>query len=248
MRKCHLDACPVGIATQNKDLRKRFAGKAEYVVRFLTFVAEEARHVMAQLGFRKMDDMIGRVDRLSCRKAVDHWKAKGLDFSAVFAAPNQSNGCSLRRVRSQSDVHKNHLDWQILEKLGTTIETREPMRLDLPIRNIHRTVGAILSNRIVKRWGGAGLPDGTIEIGFTGSAGQSFGAFLIGGVTMRLVGEANDYLGKGLSGGRIIVKTPSGSPFDPKENVIVGNTLLYGATAGEVFINGLAGERFAVRK
>ena len=247
MRKCHLGTCPVGIATQEPELRKRFAGKPEYVVRFLTFVAEEIRQIMARLGFRKFDDMIGRVERLSCRKAIDHWKAKGLDFSAVFARPERTGGCALRCVRPQSDLHRDHLDWQILEKVRHSIETKRPTRLAMPIRNVHRTVGAILSNRIVKRWGGDGLPDDTIEITLTGSAGQSFGAFLAPGVTLQLIGEANDYLGKGLSGGRIVVQTPPNSPFDPKENVIVGNTLLYGATAGEVFINGLAGERFAVR-
>ncbi len=247
MRKCHLGTCPVGIATQDPELRKRFAGKPEHVVRFLMFVAEDIRQVMARLGFRKFDEMIGRVDRLSCRAAIDHWKAKGLDFSAIFTAPDQSNGCALRCVRSQSDVHKDHLDWQILEQARDAIETKQPTRLALPIRNIHRAVGTILSNRIVKRWGGQGLPDGTLEIQLTGSAGQSFGAFLAPGVTLQLIGDANDYLGKGLSGGRIIVQTPRGSPFDPKQNVIVGNTLLYGATSGEVFINGLAGERFAVR-
>jgi glutamate synthase domain-containing protein 2/glutamate synthase domain-containing protein 3 len=247
MRKCHLGTCPVGIATQDPQLRKRFPGKPEYVVRFLTFVAGEVRQWMAQLGFRKFDDMVGHVDRLICRKAIDHWKAKGLDFSAVFALPDRSNGCSLRCTRPQSDVHKDHLDWKILEKVEPTIENKKLMRLAMPIRNVHRAVGAILSNHIVKRWGGQGLPDGTIEITFTGSAGQSFGAFLAHGVTLQLIGDANDYLGKGLSGGRIIVQTPPQSPFDPKRNVIVGNTLLYGATSGEVFINGLAGERFAVR-
>ncbi len=247
MRKCHLGTCPVGIATQETELRKRFSGKPEYVVRYLTFVAEEVRRLMAQLGFRTFDDMVGRVDRLSCREAIDHWKAKGLDFSAVFMPPDQSNGCPLRCVRAQSDVHKDHLDWKILEKVEPSIESQRPTRLALPIRNVHRAVGTILSNRIVKRWGGAGLPDGTLDIILTGSAGQSFGAFLARGVTLQLIGDANDYLGKGLSGGRIIVQTPPNSPFDPKENVIVGNTLLYGATAGEVFINGLAGERFAVR-
>jgi glutamate synthase domain-containing protein 2/glutamate synthase domain-containing protein 1/glutamate synthase domain-containing protein 3 len=247
MRKCHLGTCPVGIATQEMELRKRFGGKPEFVVRFLTFVAEEARRIMAELGFRRFDEMIGRIDRLGCRKAVDHWKAKGLDFSPIFAAPDQSNGCPLRCVRPQSDVHKDHLDWQIIEQAKASIEDKAPTRLALPIRNTHRTVGAILSNRIVKRWGSKGLPDDTIRIAMTGSAGQSFGAFLAHGVTLELTGDANDYLGKGLSGGRIIVRTPPNSPFDPKENVIVGNTLLYGATSGEVFVNGLAGERFAVR-
>jgi len=247
MRKCHLGTCPVGIATQREELRRRFAGKVEYVVRFLTFVAEEVRQLMAQLGFRKFDEMIGRVDRLSARKAIEHWKARGLDFSAVFAVPHSPRGGALRRVRSQSDTRKDHLDWTILPRVGQAVETGEPTRLEMPIRNTHRTVGAILSHRIYRRWGAQGLPDGTLEITFRGAAGQSFGAFLAPGVTLRLVGESNDYLGKGLSGGRIVVQTPPGSPFDPMDNVIVGNTLLYGATRGEAFINGLAGERFAVR-
>jgi glutamate synthase domain-containing protein 2/glutamate synthase domain-containing protein 1/glutamate synthase domain-containing protein 3 len=265
MRKCHLGMCPTGIATQDPDLRKRFAGKAEYVVRYLTFVAEDIRRIMAELGFRKFDDMVGRVERLSCRQAVDHWKALGLDFSALLMPPERSNGCALRRVRPQADRHQDHLDWEILRRLGWEKTAHaegdspifaeakigtvpfSPATLDLPIRNVHRAVGAILSHHIVKRHGGAGLPDGTIQLNFTGSAGQSFGAFLARGVTLRLVGDANDYLGKGLSGGRIIVQTPPGSPFDPRENVIVGNTLLYGATSGELFVNGLAGERFAVR-
>jgi glutamate synthase domain-containing protein 2/glutamate synthase domain-containing protein 3 len=247
MRKCHLGTCPVGIATQDPVLRDKFGGKPEFIVRFLTFVAEEIREIMAQLGFRNFDDMVGRIDRLRCRKAIDHWKAKGLDFSAIFAAPDQSNGCPLRCVRSQSDTHQDHLDWKILEKTQQAIETKKPVKLSMPIRNTHRAVGTILSNRIAKKWGGQGLPDDTIDITLTGSAGQSFGAFLSRGVTLQLVGDANDYLGKGLSGGRIVVRTPPSSPFDPKNNVIVGNTLLYGATSGEVFINGLAGERFAVR-
>jgi glutamate synthase (NADPH/NADH) large chain len=246
MRKCHLGACPVGIATQEPKLRAKFAGKPEYVMRFLTFVAEEARQIMAQLGFRKFEELVGRVDRLACRKAIDHWKAKGLDFSALFA-PTLEKGCARRCVRAQTDNLKGHLDWKILEQIGQHIENGEPARLQMSLRNIHRAVGTILSSRIVKRWGGAGLPDDTIRLAFSGSAGQSFGAFLAPGVTLQLTGDANDYLGKGLSGGRIVVITPPGSPFDPKENVIVGNTLLYGATAGEVFINGLAGERFAVR-
>jgi len=247
MRKCHLGTCPVGIATQRKDLRDRFGGKPEYVIRFLTFVAEEVRQIMAQLGFRTMDEMIGRVDRLSVRPAIDHWKAKGLDFSAVFVRPNSPRNCPLRCVRSQPDTHRDHLDWTILPQVAGAIERCEPMRLEFPIRNVHRAVGATLSHKIYKRHGAKGLPEGTLELTFRGAAGQSFGAFLCPGVTFRLIGEANDYLGKGLSGGRIVVQTPPGSPFDPADNIIVGNTLLYGATAGEVFINGLAGERFAVR-
>ena len=247
MRKCHLGTCPVGIATQKKELRDKFGGKPEYVVRFLTFVAEEIRQIMAQLGYRTFDAMIGRVERLAVRGAVDHWKAKGLDFSGLFTPPNRARGGDLHRTRSQVDTHQDHLDWQILPQVEPCFTSGEPIRLDMPIQNTHRTVGTILSNRIVKRCGARGWRDGTLEITFRGSAGQSFGAFLAPGVTLRLIGESNDYLGKGLSGGRIVVQTPRGSPFDPMENVIVGNTLLYGATCGEVFINGLAGERFAVR-
>ncbi|MBN1854829.1 MAG: glutamate synthase large subunit [Pirellulales bacterium] len=247
MRKCHLGTCPVGIATQREELRSRFTGKAEYVVRFLTFVAEEVRQVMAQLGFRRFDEMVGRVEHLSWREAVDHWKANGLDFSAIFAPPKNPRGIALRCIRKKTQPHEDHLDWSILPLVHQAMDRGEPVQLDLPIRNVHRAVGAILSNRIYKRWGADGLPDGTVQIQFSGSAGQSFGAFLPPGVTLRLVGESNDYLGKGLSGGRIVVQTPPGSPFDPLENVIVGNTLLYGATRGEAFINGLAGERFAVR-
>jgi len=247
MRKCHLGTCPVGIATQDPKLRKRFAGKPEYVIRFLLFVAEEVRQLMAQLGFRRFDEMIGRVDRLCCRRAIEHWKAKGLDLSAIFAPPENPSGCSLRRTRPQTDLHQDHLDRIILPLVAPALERQEPVRLEMPIRNVHRAVGATLSHQVVRKYGAKGLPEGTIEITFRGSAGQSFGAFLAPGITLRLIGDANDYLGKGLSGGRIVVQTPPGSSFDPKENVIAGNTLLYGATSGEVFINGLVGERFAVR-
>jgi glutamate synthase domain-containing protein 2/glutamate synthase domain-containing protein 1/glutamate synthase domain-containing protein 3 len=247
MRKCHLGACPVGIATQDPALRKRFAGRPEHLQRYMLFVAQEVRQIMAQLGFRRFQDMIGRVDRLSCRQAIDHYKARGLDFSAVFAPPQVPEGGAIRCVRPQSDRLADHLDWQILDKVAPALEHGEKMVLEMPIRNVHRAVGTILSNRIVKAFGSAGLADGTIEVTFRGSAGQSFGAFLAPGVTLRLIGDANDYLGKGLSGGRIVVQTPPGSPFAPQENILVGNTLLYGATSGEVFLNGLAGERFAVR-
>ncbi|MHC4402406.1 MAG: glutamate synthase large subunit [Planctomycetota bacterium] len=247
MRKCHLGTCPVGIATQREDLRRRFGGKPVYLTRYLTFVAEETRRIMAGLGFRAFDEMVGRVDRLSCRRAIDHWKAKGLDFSRVFAPVKLAEGDALFRRNRQTDTLKDHLDWKILEQLEEKIERGSPASLQMPIRNVHRTVGAILSNRIVRRHGAEGLPDGTLELTFRGSAGQSFGAWLVSGVTLRLIGESNDYLGKGLSGGRIVVETPPGSHFEPKDNVIVGNTLLYGATSGEVFVNGLAGERFAVR-
>jgi len=247
MRKCHLGTCPVGIATQDGDLRNRFAGKPEHLQRFMLFVAEEVRQIMAELGFRTVEEMVGRVERLSCRKAVDHFKARGLDFSAIFAKGDTSDGRAIRLTRPQTDMTTGNLDWQILEQVGGSIETGETVAIEMPIRNVDRTVGAILSNRIVTARGSAGLPDGTIEVKLTGSAGQSFGAFLAPGVTLRLIGDANDYLGKGLSGGRIVVQTPPGSPFAPHENIAVGNTLLYGATSGEAFVNGLAGERFAVR-
>jgi glutamate synthase domain-containing protein 3 len=242
-----LGTCPVGIATQDESLREQFAGRPEHVIRFLTFVAEETRQIMAQLGFRRFDDMVGRVDRLCCRRAIDHGKAQGLDFSALFAMPENAAASALRCTRPQSDIHRQHMDWKILPQVERVLEAKEPVKLSWPIRNVDRTVGAILSNRMVQRHGSAGLPDNTIQITFTGSAGQSFGAFLAPGVTLQLIGDANDYLGKGLSGGRIVVRTPPTFPSDPRDNVIVGNTLLYGATSGEAFINGLAGERFAVR-
>jgi glutamate synthase domain-containing protein 2/glutamate synthase domain-containing protein 1/glutamate synthase domain-containing protein 3 len=247
LRKCHEGACPFGIGTQDPELRKRFAGKPEYVGRFMYFVAEEVRQIMSQLGFRKFEDMIGRVDRLQTSKAINHWKAKGLDFSAIFHQPDVSEGNGKRYTNSQANKLGDHLDWQILEKAGPAIEKGEQVIIEMPIRNTNRTVGAILSNQIIKKYGEKGLPDGTLQVVLHGSAGQSFGAFLVPGVTLKLVGESNDYLGKSLSGGRIIVKTPEGSPFMSYENIIVGNTVLYGATSGEAFINGMAGERFCVR-
>jgi glutamate synthase domain-containing protein 2/glutamate synthase domain-containing protein 3 len=247
LRKCHEGACVFGIGTQDPELRKRFAGRPEYIERFMYFVAEEVRQIMAELGFRKFEDMVGRVDRLSTRKAIEHWKAKGLDFSAIFHQADNSNGRPARLTNPQPRRIDDNLDWQILEKAGSAVEKKERIVIEMPIHNVNRTVGAILSNHIVRKFGPQGLPDGTVEIVFRGSAGQSFGAFLAPGVEMRLIGEGNDYLGKGLSGGRIVVQTPENSPFLAHENIIVGNTLLYGATSGEVFINGMAGERFAVR-
>ncbi len=247
LRKCHEGACSFGIATQDPELRARFAGKPEYLQRFMQFVAEEVRRIMAQLGFRKLEDMIGNVSRLSVCKAIDHWKAKGLDFSAIFQPPSTSDRTAIRQSSHQPVKIDDHIDWQIIEKAKPALENKEKVVIEMPIRNTNRTVGTILSNRIVQKFGPQGLPDGTIEIIFGGSAGQSFGAFLAPGVTLKLIGESNDYLGKGLSGGRIIVKTPDNSQFAAHENIIVGNTLLYGATSGEAFINGMAGERFAVR-
>ncbi len=255
LRKCHEGACAFGIGTQDPELRRRFAGKPEYIERFMFFVAQEVRQIMAQLGFRKFEDMIGRVDMLETRKAIDHWKAKGLDFSDIFrpalslsnGQSDASNGRAIKLIQSQANKLEDNLDWKILKKAKAAIEKKQKTGIEMPIRNINRTVGAILSNRIVNKYGAKGLPDGTLEVIFRGSAGQSFGAFLTSGVTLRLIGESNDYVGKGLSGGRIIVVTPEKSSFQAHENIIVGNTVLYGATSGEMFINGMAGERFGVR-
>jgi len=247
LRKCHEGACVFGIATQDPELRKRFAGKPEYIQRFMFFVAEEVRQIMAQLGFRSFEDMVGRSERLRMRKAIEHYKAGGLDFSAILARVEPPAGGSVRLCTAQASKIDDNLDWSLLEKAGRAIENKEPVRIETPIRNIHRTVGAILSNRVVTRHGPAGLPDGTLEITCKGSAGQSFGAFLAPGITLKLIGQSNDYLGKGLSGGRIVVAKPPEATFAAEKNIIVGNTLLYGATSGEVFVNGIAGERFAVR-
>ncbi len=247
LRKCHEGACAYGIATQDPELRARFAGKPEYIQRFMFFVAEEVRQIMAQLGFRKFEDMIGKVKHLNVQKATDHWKAKGLDFTSIFHQLDVTDGRAIHLSSKQPVKINDHIDWQILEKVKPAVEKKKNIVIEMPIRNTNRTVGAILSNHIVKRYGAQGLPDDSIEIIFRGSAGQSFGAFLVPGITLKLIGESNDYLGKSLSGGRIIVKTPEKSNFTEHENIIVGNTLLYGATSGEVFINGVAGERFAVR-
>jgi glutamate synthase domain-containing protein 2/glutamate synthase domain-containing protein 1/glutamate synthase domain-containing protein 3 len=247
LRKCHEDACTYGIATQNPELRKRFRGKPEYVTRYMLFVAEEIRRIMAQLGFRKFEDMIGRTDRLCAKKAVEHYKAQGLDFSKIFYMPEIKNPKAIRLTRSQPNRLEDHLDWQIIEKCKPAIEKGQKVQFEMKIRNINRTVGTILSHEVAMHAGPKGLAEDTIDITFRGSAGQSFGAFLAPGITLRLIGESNDYLGKGLSGGKIIVETPLESPFMAHENIVVGNTLLYGATRGEAYINGMAGERFCVR-
>ena len=247
LRKCHEGACTFGIATQDPELRKRFAGKPEHIQRFMFFIAEEVRGIMAQLGFRKFEDMVGKVEYLSTQKAIEHYKAKGLDFSALFVRPDVSDGRAIRKTHPQQNKLTDHLDWQIIDKLKPAIDSKQKASIEMPIRNINRTVGTILSNCICKKYGEQGLPDGTLELNFKGSAGQSFGAFLAPGITLKLTGQSNDYVGKGLSGGRIVLITPPGSKFAAHENIIAGNTLLYGATKGEMFINGMAGERFAVR-
>jgi glutamate synthase (ferredoxin) len=248
MRVCHLNTCPVGVATQDPALRGRFAGKPEHVETFFRFIAREVREYMAQLGFRTMDEMIGRVERLDVRPAVDHWKARGLDLSALLYRPEVGPEVAIRKVREQAHGLEASLDvTTLLPRCRPALERREPVALRLPIRNVHRTVGTILGSEVTRRYGAAGLPPDTVRIHFTGSAGQSFGAFLPPGITLTLEGDANDYLAKGLSGGRIIAFPPEGSSFVAEENILVGNVVLYGATSGECFLRGVAGERFAVR-
>jgi len=247
MRKCHLNTCPVGIATHDPVLRAKFAGQPEHVVNYFFFVAEEVRELMAQLGFRKFEEMIGRSDKIRPQKAIDHWKAKGLDLSSILYRPEVSPEVATHCVEKQNHGLEGALDWKLIELCKSAIERKKPVRLDLPIRNVNRTVGTILSSVIAKRYRLEGLPPDTIHIKFTGAAGQSFGAFLARGVTLELEGESNDYLGKGLCGGRIIVYPPKGSTFVPEETILIGNTSLYGATQGECFFYGMAGERFAVR-
>ncbi|MGH9395516.1 MAG: glutamate synthase-related protein, partial [Terriglobia bacterium] len=247
MRKCHLNTCPVGVATQDPELRKKFTGQPEDVINFFFFVAEDLRRVMASLGFRKLDEMVGRVDCLVQRKDVDHWKAKGINLASILYNPPVPNHVGRRSHVSQDHGIEKSLDVSLIDHAREAIESRAPVSLQLPVRNVHRSVGAMLSGEIARRYGAEGLPEDTLRIQFTGSAGQSFGAFLAQGVTLRLEGEANDYVGKGLSGGRLIIYPPRESEFVAEENILVGNVCLYGATSGEVFFNGMAGERFAVR-
>jgi glutamate synthase domain-containing protein 2/glutamate synthase domain-containing protein 1/glutamate synthase domain-containing protein 3 len=247
MRKCHLNTCPVGIATQDPALRKKFQGQPEHVINYLFYVAEEVRELMAQLGFATVDEMIGRVDRLDMREAIDHWKARGLDFASILYSPPVPGRVARHCVSAQDHGIEKALDYELIDAARAAIEDRQPVEFDLPIHNVHRTVGAMLSGEIARRYGSAGLPDDTIRIRFTGSAGQSFGAFLAHGIALSLEGDANDYVGKGLSGGKLVVYPPRQFRFAPEDNMIVGNVALYGATSGEAFFNGMAGERFAVR-
>jgi glutamate synthase (NADPH) large chain len=247
MRKCHLNTCPVGIATQDPVLRAKFTGQPEHVINFFFFIAEQVRQIMAQLGFRKMDEMVGRVDMLETRDAIEHWKGRGLDFSAILYNPPVPSRIARHCTIKQDHGLDEALDYKLIDHAREAIDNKTPIVIKLPIRNVHRTVGAMLSGEIARKYGSAGLPDNTICFEFKGSAGQSFGAFLARGVTLELEGDANDYVGKGLSGGRLIVYPPEVSTFVPEENILVGNVVLYGATSGEAFFNGMAGERFAVR-
>jgi glutamate synthase domain-containing protein 2/glutamate synthase domain-containing protein 3 len=247
MRKCHLNTCSVGIATQDPVLRKQFQGQPEHVINFFFFIAEQVRQYMAEMGFRTLDEMVGRIDMLDAEPAVEHWKAKGLDFSAILYNPPVPSRVARRCIHPQDHGLEQALDHQLVEHSLDALLNLSQQEIKLPVRNIHRSVGTILSGEVARRYGSAGLPDDTLRIRLTGSAGQSLGAFLAKGITITLEGEANDYVGKGLSGGRIIVFPPKESKFAPEENIIIGNVALYGATSGEAFFNGVAGERFAVR-
>ncbi len=247
MRVCHLNTCPVGIATQDSRLRKKFDGDAEHVVNYFRFVAEEVRELMARLGFRTVDEMVGRMDRLETRKAIDHWKGKKLDLTPILYRPNVSPSVGTRKMKEQDHGIASVLDNRLIELASEALEKKHPLEIEMPIRNSNRTTCTMLGSEVSRRYGADGLPEDTIRAHFTGSAGQSFGAFVPQGMTLTLEGDANDYMAKGLSGGRIIVYPPKESDFLPEENIIVGNVVLYGATGGEVFIRGVAGERFAVR-
>jgi glutamate synthase domain-containing protein 3 len=247
MRVCHLNTCPVGIATQDPELRKKFTGTPEMVENFFGFIALEVRELMAQLGFRTIDEMIGRADCLDIDRAVDHWKAKGLDLSPLLQQPALPASVARRRVRAQEHGLEQTLDNDLIRACLPALERKEPVDLKAFIRNADRTVGTMLGYEVTRRYGGCGLPDDTIRITFTGSAGQSFGAFVPRGIAMTLVGDANDGFGKGLSGGRLVAYPPPLSTFRSQDNIIIGNVAFYGATSGEGFVRGVAGERFCVR-
>ncbi len=252
MRVCHLDTCPVGIATQNPVLRDRFSGKAEYVVNFFRFIAQEVRELLAELGFRSIDEAVGHAEVLDVTRAVDHWKAQGLDLEPLFHVPELPEGAVRHRIVEQDHGLEKALDNELIKLAADALSAdgaadAQPVRAQVAIRNINRTVGTMLGHEVTKKFGGAGLPDDTIDITFTGSAGQSFGAFVPRGITLRLEGDANDYVGKGLSGGRIVVRPDRGADHLAEYSVIAGNTIGYGATGGEMFLRGKVGERFCVR-
>jgi glutamate synthase (NADPH/NADH) large chain len=247
MRVCHLDTCPVGVATQNPVLRERFSGQADYVVNFFEFIAQEVRELLAELGFRSMDEAIGHAELLDVQRAVDHWKAAGLDLSPILHVPALPEGAARHNTTGQDHGLDKALDNRLVEICADALERGDPVRAQLPIRNVNRTVGTILGHEVTKRYRGEGLPDETIDITFTGSAGQSFGAFVPRGITLRLEGDANDYVAKGLSGGRIVIRPDRAAPFDAASQILAGNVIGYGATSGEIFLRGTVGERFCVR-
>ena len=247
MRVCHLDTCPVGVATQNPELRKRFTGRARFVVNFMKFIAEQVREILAELGFRSLDEAIGHAELLDVREGVDHWKSEGLDLSPIFHVPELAPGQARRHTTEQDHGLDQVLDQTLIQLAERTLAGGDPVTLDLPVRNVNRSVGTLLGYHVTRRYGAAGLPDDSITVNFTGWAGMSFGAFLPKGITLRLVGSANDYVGKGLSGGRIVVMPPPEAPLVAEESIIAGNVILYGATSGEMFLRGVVGERFCVR-
>ena len=247
LRKCHLNTCSVGIATQDPELRKKFTGQPDHIINYFFFIAEQLREIMASLGFRKIDEMVGRVDKLDGRNAIDHWKANGIDLTDLLHRPEVPDNVATYHREKQDHGLEKALDHKLIELGRHAIESGLPALIELPINNSNRTVGTMLSYEVTKVFGDVGLPDDTIQVHLKGSAGQSFAAFVNKGITMRLEGDANDYFCKGLSGGRVVVIPPSESAFESEANIIIGNVALYGATGGSVFIRGIAGERFAVR-
>jgi glutamate synthase (ferredoxin) len=247
MRKCHLNTCPVGIATQDKELRKNFKGTPEHVINFFFYVAEELRLIMAQLGFRTLAEMVGQTHKINSNKAIKHYKAKGLDLSSILYRPAAYREMPVRNTEQQEHNLDEVLDFTILKDSHRALYRKEKMNLSYPIKNTNRALGAIISNEISKIYGHLGLPEDTLNINFTGSAGQSFGAFGAHGLTFTIEGNTNDYLGKGLSGAKLIIKKPAKADFIAEDNIIVGNVCLFGAVEGQAYINGIAGERFAVR-
>ncbi|MFC7340058.1 glutamate synthase large subunit [Saccharopolyspora griseoalba] len=247
MRVCHLDTCPVGVATQNPKLREKFSGKAEYVVNFFEFIAQEVREYLAELGFRSLDEAIGHADLLDTSEAVRHWKTQGLDLAPLTHVPELPKEASRHQTTEQDHGLEKALDNTLIQLAEGALKEGTPVRLDLPVRNVNRTVGTMLGSELTRRWGGEGLPDDTIDVTFTGSAGQSFGAFVPRGITLRLLGDGNDYVGKGLSGGRVVVRPDHKATFPAEQNIIAGNVIAYGATGGELFLRGVVGERFCVR-
>ena len=245
MRKCHLNTCPVGIATQNETLRKRFTGTPEHVINYFFFIAEEVREMLAEMGFTKLDDIIGQTDLLDTRDAVNHWKAEGLDFTRLFTKIESER--PVRHTETQNHPIDDILDRKLIAEAMPALENKTPVQIETPITNIDRSAGTMLSGELALRHGHAGLADDTISVKLRGTAGQSFGTFLARGISFELEGEANDYVGKGLSGGRIAIYPPAESAIVPEDSIIVGNTVLYGAIDGECYFRGVAGERFAVR-
>ena len=247
MRKCHLGTCPVGVATQNPDLRAKFDASADHVVNYFTFLAEEVREYLASLGMRSLDELIGRSDLLEMNQAIDHWKASGLDFSALLARPDVSTDVAIRKVQEQDHGIDDILDRDLIAAAMPALEHGTAVTIERPIHNYNRTTCTMLSGEVAKRYGAAGLPANTIDLHFTGVAGQSFGTFLAPGISATLLGEGNDYVGKGMNGGRIVIRPTADAPFVWEENQIIGNTVLYGATGGEAYFAGRSGERFCVR-